>query len=311
METFSPKLDKISENIIYLLSLDSKTSISNIARILCKPRKIIENRVKKIFDKGYVKPLLIFNHDNMVRATLFLKLSHFDAKVVEAIRKTSPLIKLKETLGMYDLSILVIANGEEELQQIINDINEKFHGSIQNLELVYHDLEDTLGFKSFCHNYNFIRKYKLLQPSKKVQLGKAEIAILDILKHKPNSTYRELIRKTSFSYKNIKNLLDSLKEKKIIRFSLDPDYNLLGLEFHNLLVKVNLAKREEFESSILKEPRVHWMKRGIGRWDYILSICTQNISEFIDVTREIKSKNREIIFDASALVSKINITRKY
>ena len=176
---------------------------------------------------------------------------------------------------------------------------------------MYHDLEDTLGFKSFCHNYNFIRKYKLLQPSKKVQLGKAEIAILDILKHKPNSTYRELIRKTSFSYKNIKNLLDSLKEKKIIRFSLDPDYNLLGLEFHNLLVKVNLAKREEFESSILKEPRVHWMKRGIGRWDYILSICTQNISEFIDVTREIKSKNREIIFDASALVSKINITRKY
>src|SRR3989344_3830572 len=148
METFSPKLDKISENIIYLLSLDSKTSVSNIARILCKPRKIIENRVKKIFDKGYVKPLLIFNHDNMVRATLFLKLSHVDAKVIEAIRKTSPLIKLKETLGMYDLSILVIANEEEELQRIISQINEKFHDSLQNLELVYRSEEHTSELQS-------------------------------------------------------------------------------------------------------------------------------------------------------------------
>ena len=131
-----------------------------------------------------------------------------------------------------------------------------------------------------------------------------------LLKSNPAISYKELEIKAKLGYKKIKEIISHLLENKIIRFSIDPDYTALGLEFHNLLVKVNLAKRREFEQNMIKHSRVHWLKRGTGRWDYILSIGARNISEFIDITRQIKSQNREIIFDSSALVSKINIMRK-
>nr|AQS33891.1 hypothetical protein [uncultured archaeon] len=309
METFSPKLDVISENIVYLLSLDSRRSISEISRLLSQPRKIIENRVGKLYRKGFIRSLLIYNYQSLFRATIFIKLSHFDKKSIDVIRKISPLIKFKETLGMYDLSLLVMSDKEEDLELIVGKINELFHNSILNLEVIYHDVEDTLGYKSFCHNLNLFNKYNFLIP-KKQELNKEEKEILALLKSNPAISYKELEIKAKLGYKKIKEIISHLLENKIIRFSIDPDYTALGLEFHNLLVKVNLAKRREFEQNMIKHSRVHWLKRGTGRWDYILSIGARNISEFIDITRQIKSQNREIIFDSSALVSKINIMRK-
>lgn len=43
MESFSPKLDNISENIIYLLSLDSRQTVSALANELKLQRKIVEH----------------------------------------------------------------------------------------------------------------------------------------------------------------------------------------------------------------------------------------------------------------------------
>ncbi len=310
MNTFSPKLDVISENIVYLLSLQSRTPISEIARALKQPRKKVENRFQKLFQKKYIKPLLIYNYNGLVRATILLKLSHVDKSAIELIRGFSPLIKLKETLGMYDVSLLIISDNDSDLQLIIAKVNQLFHHSIQNLEVIYHDVEDTLGYKSFCHHTTLLRKYQMLQPDLKYELKNEDKKILESLKENPSISYKELAIKTGFGHKRIKEIISTLKKKGIIRFSIDPDYTPLGIEFHNVLIKINLAKRTMFEQNILSNTRIHWIKKGRGRWDYILSVASRNISEFIDITREIKSKNKDIIFDSSALVSKINMMRK-
>ncbi len=150
-----------------------------------------------------------------------------------------------------------------------------------------------------------------MHPPQRYDLQPEEKAVLALLIKTPPLSYRELVLNTKYSYKKIKAIIYNLQEKGIMRFSIDPDYTKLGLEFHNLLIKINLAKHQEFEQNILKNQRVHWIKRGSGRWDYILSICSKDISEFIDITREIKTQNRELMFDSCALVSKINIMRKY
>ena len=126
-ENFSPLLDKTSEDIIYLLSLDSRQSISDLARTLHISRRIVEQRYNKIFAKKYVKPLLIANFANTLKVTVFLKLVPFDTKILEELKKIKSLVKAKETLGQYDLSLLFFPKHKEELDTILHHINTLCH----------------------------------------------------------------------------------------------------------------------------------------------------------------------------------------
>jgi len=101
---FSPKIDEISENIIYLLSLDSRTTITDLAKLLKENRRIVENRVNKLYKQQYIKPLLIYNYKDCIKVTILVKLSSFDKKVIEDI------VKLSHVL--FDKDFMVIENSE-------------------------------------------------------------------------------------------------------------------------------------------------------------------------------------------------------
>lgn len=309
MESYSPKLDIISENIIYLLSLNSRISISDLSKVLRVNRKIVESRYKKLFHGGFIKPLLIFNCQSITKATILLKLAKFDDTILQAFSKISKFVKVKETLGNYDLSLFCIVENKSQIQIILNRINKLLHNFIINIDIIYHDIEDTLGYKSFCHNPELIKKNELLFNESYV-LNKEENVILRILMNDPLISYSDLIKKTNWNFKKNKEIIGGLLANNIIRFSVDPDYRKLGLEFHNFIIKINLAKKEDFENRIIKHPRVHWLKKGIGSWDYILSITSKSIQEFIEISRELRTANKDCILNFSSLISNIHVMRK-
>lgn len=309
MKNYSPKLDIISENIIYLLSLNSRISISDLSNVLGINRRIVENRYKKLFQIGFIKPLLIFNYPSITKLTILLKLAKFDSVVLKDITQISKFVKVKETLGNYDLSLLCIVENKNQIQIILNKINKLLHNSIINMDIIYHDIEDTLGYKSFCHNHGLIKKNELLF-NESYELNKEEHIMLNILKNNPLISYSDLIKETNWNYKKNKEIIDRLSANNVIRFSVDPDYIKLGLEFHNILIKINMAKRKEFENKIIMHPRIHWLKRGTGPWDYILSITSKSIQEFIEISREIRTDNKYCILNFNSLISNIHVVRK-
>lgn len=310
IKSFSPNIDALSENIIFLLSLNSRTSVTKLSKTLRAPRRVVEHRVKKLYKQGFMKPLLIFHYPALTKATILIKLSTFDTHVIRSLIELERFVKVKETLGEYDLSLLVITEDSAELERILTKIDMMLHDSIQKLDVIYHDGEDTLGMKSFCHNPDFLKEYTMLSPSKSYHVTDDDRKVIDLLKHTPLISFKELSKQSHFSYQKVSDIVTNLVEKDIIRFSIDPEYQKLGLEFHNLLVKINLAKRSAFEGSIIRHPRVHWVKKGTGAWDYVLSVTARNIGEFIDVTRDIRTQNQETILNFTTLISKIHVQRK-
>ena len=309
--TFTPKLDQISENILYLLSLDARITVTDLSVLLHEKRRIIENRVNKLYEQHYIKPLLICNAQNCLKATILLKLSSFDQTVLKALIELKKFVKVKETQGEYDLSLLFMEDQQKELNVILHKITALFHNIILKMDVVYHEAEDTLGYKSFCHNPDLFKKYIPIFTNKKPQLSEEEKRVVLIIKENPLISYRELMKETFLGYNKLYALITGLKEKGILRFSVDPHYGNLGLEFHNMLVRINHAKREEFERNMILHPRIHWIKKGSGVWDYILSVTARDINEFIDITREIRTENKNCILDASTLISKIHVERQY
>lgn len=310
MDTFSPELDKISENIIYLLSLDSRQTISALANELKLNRKIVEHRVNRLFDEGYIKPLAVTNEMNRIRCTIFVKLQTIDKSVLDKVRKLPGLLKLKETLGIYDLSILFSVYAQKDMEEIISQLSNILHNKILSYEVVSHYFEDTLGYKSFCHDVQHLLKHKLLEP-KPILLSEKEAAVLNILKKKPTISYAELSKQTGITYVKLKKIQNSLMQNGLVRFSVDPDYEKLGLQFHNILVKIKLGKKNAFERYLKNHPRIHWVKHSKGRWDYVLSVTAQSINEFIDISKQIRADNTDLILDETSLISKVQETRRY
>jgi len=290
METFSQKIDKISENIIYLLSIDSKISISDLAKKMNINRRIVENRYNHLFKEHYIKYLTVSNEKTKVRFTIYIKLSKIYPELIKKIREIPQLIKLKEMLGSYDLSLLVEMDSQNKADKIISRISNMLRNNILKFDVIRHEFEDTLGYKSFCHKNEFLSGYKLLMTNR-ISLTKDQETVLKHIKERPNFSYSDLRKEIKMSYRKLKDIINFLVSNNIIRFSIDPDYDMLGLEFHNILLKIIISKKKEFESYLVKHPRIHWFKRSIGRWDYVLSITAKNIAELVDIVREIREEN--------------------
>ena len=310
MEAFSPKLDKISENIIYLLSLDSRKTISALAAELNLSRKIVEHRVNKLFHQKYITPLAVTNEANRIYFTVLVKLRTIDESIVGKVQQLPGLLKLKETLGLYDLSLLFNIDAQTGMEDTISELSTILDNKILSYEVVFHDFEDTLGYKSFCHDARHLQKYTSLQ-HKPITLSEKELLVLRAIKNKPLISYIELSQQTSLTYKSLKETQDAILQKGILRFSIDPDYEKLGLNFHNILVKIRLGKRKMFERYIQHHPHIHWVKHSQGRWDYILSVAARNINEFIDVSKKIRADNSNILQDETSLISKVQEMRRH
>lgn len=310
MATFSPKIDKISENIIFLLSLDSRISISYISKELKVERKIVETRYNNLFSKGYIKPLSISNEPNRFRFTILVKLSTFQPDLMDKVKKIDGLLKLKETLGTYDISMLFDVYSQQTKEEIIDKVSNVLSKNTLTFDVIDHTYEDTLGYKSFCHDPHNLAKFNPLQPNM-ISLEPKELQVLELIKENPLDSFVSLSKKTKLNYLKLKGIVEKFLTNNIVRFSVDPDYNKLGLQFHNVLLKIKPGKREEFDNYIQKHPRIHWVKKSLGKWNYILSITAQDINEFIDISKQIRADNQDSVLEETSLISKINEARKY
>lgn len=309
MKTFSPNIDFISENIIYLLSLDSRQTVSSLAQKLGVNRKIIENRFKKLFSEGFVKYLTISNEKNRTRFTMLVKLKEMNEETIEKLKKFDNLIKLKETLGTYDISILFDAYSIDEFNKTVSKVTNLLHNSLITYDVLPHDFEDTLGYKSFCHNAEFFKQYQPLQ-SVKIELTPDEQQVLSIVKKKTTASLKEIASQTKKGYAKVREILNKLEQNQIVRYTIDPNYNKLGLEFHNMFIKIKLGQKEQFEKFLTNYQRIHWIKRCSGKWDYCLSVTARNMNEFVEITKEIRTQNKDTLLDDTTLISHIKDMRR-
>lgn len=308
--TFSQISDEKSENILYLLSLDSRQSVSDIARTLRLKRWQVESRVNKLLDNGFMKYLTVNNAPPGLRVTILAEVRVLNEELLETLRTVPTLLKLKETLGMYSISILCDVSSHNEMNSVIKQVSDILHKNTLRFDVLVHDWEDALGHKSFCHMPRLLNDYSPIRPAQR-KATEEEARVLELLKRDTCMSFRKLSEKADMDYKSLKSVMGALRKDGFLRCTVDPDYHKLGLQFHNMLVKIEPAAVEDFESYITTHPRVHWVKHSLGRWDYVLSIVSHSIYEFIDIIRQIRTDNADILLNDTALISKIQERRRY
>ncbi len=310
-KTFSPFLDELSENIIYLLSLDCRRPLTEIAATLGMTPRRVENRVEKLFASGFVRPVVVNNAPPALYVTLLVELRAMKQPLVERIGKLPALTVFRDTTGMYDFSILCHPPSREEMGDMVRKVSGMLHRNTINFDVLPHEYMGTLGCKSFCHRPELMGDFSMVRPASR-EITRREATVLRALETDVRMSYREMSRRTGIHYNGVSDAVAALQRDGFIQCTVYPDYRKLGLEYHYYLARVEPARRRQFEDYILKHPRIHWVKPCIpafSRWDYVLSVVSQSTDEYIDLTRQIRTENQDILRDHTELITKLRLMR--
>lgn len=303
--TFAKKLDRFDENLIFLLSMDSRIPMSAAARLLKASRASADYRLRRMLRGGFLRPVLLCNAPPGFHIAFLLRLRSPGKELFRKLLKTPRLTILRETLGMYDAFLLCHARSREEMEKIAVSISALLKGNLVRMDILPHGWMACPGFKSFCHRPSLRRLVSLARPGTRPLTGE-ESRILGLLHGDVRMPHRELARRTGISRNRIGGILAGLRQEGYLAATLYLNYRKIGLEYHHMLVRIDPAARADFERYVQGHRSVHFVRRCQGSWDYILSIASRTMGDFIGVTQEIRADNAASLLGSACLVSKLS-----
>jgi len=128
------KLDNNDKKLISLLSQNSRSSTTTLARTLDLSRSTVQDRIKKLERRGIIGGYTIrLNEDYKERQISAQVMMTFHPKysdaILQALKKMPNVVTVFAVSGIYDMITVVRAETTEELDKTLDDI-----GSLPGME---------------------------------------------------------------------------------------------------------------------------------------------------------------------------------
>jgi len=134
------KIDIEDLKILQILSQNSRIPTIEISKQLNLSSKTIKNRIQKLVKANYIKEFTIFIDWSKIQLRPFfleINLKNYNQKydIINYIKQNPYLNAIEESIGHnIDLNFWFILKNVQQLQNIIDDLSEKFPESIQNFK---------------------------------------------------------------------------------------------------------------------------------------------------------------------------------
>lgn len=138
------KLDSIDKKILTLLSQQGRASIAEIANQLKISRDVVKYRLDRLVKLKVIQGFVAVVNPtklglpNMVTVNIsFLSSNtHREKSLVEYLKSAPYIVYAAKVLGRWDLQIEVYSKHNKHLDEILNEIREKFSDIIKDMEII-------------------------------------------------------------------------------------------------------------------------------------------------------------------------------
>ena len=142
----------------------------------------------------------------------------------------------------------------------------------------------------------------LLEMGKREKVDKKDRAILEILQKNARASMSQISRKTGIPRDSINYRIKRMEKLKIIRFHhtlINPSkigyplYTAVQLSLYNFDDNTENA----FVTYLMSIPRIVYVAKTSGKWDFMIAICSRDFKQFDDIMRSMRMRFSDIIKD--------------
>lgn len=293
-------LDLYDYKILYELDKNSRKPASEIAKKVRLSKVSVNQRIKKLQDKGVIKTFMIqvdYRKLGYNICHIFYKLQNISSEKEEELcsyLSNHTLIGYVARIdGYFDTYLVIIYKNNEQLDETLSEINNKFGQFIKERNIL-----PVISTQYFGRRYLIKEKEQIIKPiirgkSKEiVELDEIDNKILQILSQNARLPIIDLAEKLNITkdiaHYRIKKLI---KEGILQKFTINLNYEKFGNSFFKILVTFDYDTNEnEFLSQILIYNNLIRSIRLLGQWGIELDFEVENNLEMRKILKEIKEK---------------------
>jgi len=307
------ELDAYDYKILYELDGNSRESASNIAKKVRLSKVSVNQRIKRLFERGVVKNFTTQVNYRLLgynTSRIYYKLQNIPANKEEEFFNFLCSLKsvgyVARIDGAWDVFSVILYKSNEEFDLILNKINKKYGHFIKErniltvLNIIYFGRRYLSKIKEEEVTTPIIRK----KPENPIEIDKIDHRILQNLSLNSRIQVTELMEKLNLSKDILHYRLKKLiKENAIQGFTINLNHEKFGNSFFKLLIKFNYNFDEKlFISKISSSNNLFRIIRLLGNWDLELDFEVKDNREMRQIIKKIKEEvgpyiqNEDLLF---------------
>lgn len=317
------KLDKKDREIINVLTLNSRTPLSQIAKLLNTSTEVINYRYTNLRKNqvitdvfAVIDPKVLGVHRYVVYLQ-FHALSHEKMKmIIGDFLKNKSINWVIETGGKWELILMFETIYEEKYDAILESITTPIKNFLNDYMVAI--------VKNFVHKSpRYIRDLKRkhfykgkirfpydqelnLKRKEQYKIDEKDILLLKFLHEDSRLTLTELGGRLKLSRDAIDYRIKQLIKAGIITcFILRLNYHLLNYQYTTIMLKlgtISQQRKQEFLNYIYEDERFYALMEQIGIWDLSLMMFFVDAKDLRDFLISIKEKFSDVIHSHESVI---------
>lgn len=303
-------LDYRDKKILAELEMNARETHASLARKLRISKQAIGSRIESLekndFIQGY-NAIIDLNKLGKIIYVVYIKTTRMSSKVerqwFEEIQKNKQVIAVGKNAGRWDMTIVISAQTNLELDSILKKI-------ISNRADLIKEKLITSEIESSYFNMKIIENSKDFQFSTSLKKGEVSIddteeKLIELLSKNCRASLVELAGKLNMSANGVKNRIQILEKKGvIIGYKTKINYEKLGFIHFRVFLKLKKLESEDYKliKEFLKQRgNIESVSRYMGYADVDFRCYVKNIFELYKLIADIKDKFLQNVIEIDSI----------
>lgn len=302
-------LDSLDRRIIRELDSNARLSFADLASRLSIPAETARYRVSSMVDSGAIASFYTVIDAGQLGCSVHkgvLKLRHANEAITEEIISyivSNPTMNWVVRMdNIYDIGFTMWVSSTSEVSSFVDKLKEKFHRYISKVILSVNVEGEFLGrYPPASGRKISPRRAKYTAPKTSAQIDNIDLQILAILGSNPRLPATAIGEKIGMTSETVAKRIMGLEKRGIIKaYRLVVDCTKVGeMNFYVLLyLNIVSAKRtEDFIDLCRAHPKINYLIKSLGEWDYSLNLEVESMAECRAVIMQLSEKFSDVLHD--------------
>jgi DNA-binding Lrp family transcriptional regulator len=293
------KLTKLDRQLLAELEKNARQSNSQIATKLKTSKQVVAYRINRLVEKGIISEFVTSVNLSLLQmpiyACIYFKLKDSNTsqqkKVMDYLSKHKMIMHVVECGGQYDLFIIFTGRDVWDVQNLMEEILEKFPEALEEYEISFRTSSSRMNRKYLQTKEQ--PKYEYMDLFEKINLDKTNIEILKILTKNSRASLLEISTKIKTPISTVRERIKYLVKHKVIQhFSIRVNPLNMGNEIYKILIWKNFTAQEKakLKEFFKEKEELTGLNFCLGHWTAEILIEVKTQKELRKVLKDLRGR---------------------